>query len=497
MENDKDAIPMQILENDFDYELTPHKKLRKPYFSSKFILFVIFTLSILLVFFFIYHSYTIKQLNNKIDQLESRINTMDKEVARRKIGVAFVYDYMYANGIARFLTVLTDLLAETGKYHVYLINEGATEIDFKLNRKVKRIITKMDTQQMIDVDHSNNIDIYILNNDASKDYIDTYRSLGKKVIGIFHGVYLSCIFTNDTDAYPLWADFNYFDSFVHIIPDDYWVYKKFGFNNTIYVPNIYTFDTSKAPTSPLTHKNILMVGRVDDIIKGGRFGLLAMSEILKEIPDAKLTIVGLNPPDDLINLTYELNIDKSVIWANFSLNISEHYLNTSVLLVTSVSESFPMVMNEGKAHSVPIVSFNVDYSPCFQKGVITVEMFDYKAMAKETIKLLNNFDYRKKMGEIAKESLKIYNNNDTINLWGKVFNALVNEKDEYKKLQEEVEKQYYNETAAKERLVKHFHYGQQFNKFFKCHSFENFTSLDYIQTIESCPDPTKSSKKKF
>ena len=497
MENDKEAIPMQILENDFDYELTPHKKSSKPYFSPKFILFVIFTLSILLVFFFIYHSYTIKILNNKIDELESKINIMDKEVVRRKIGVAFVYDYMYANGIARFLTVLTDLLAETGKYHVYLINEGMTDIDFKLNPKVKRIITKMDAKQMIDVDQANNIDIYVLNNDASKDFIDTYRSLGKKVIGIFHGVYLSCIFTNDTDAYPLWPEFKYFDSFVHIIADDYWVYKKFGFNNSIYIPNIYTFDASKVPTSPLTYKNILMVGRVDDIIKGGKFGILAMSEILKEIPDAKLTIVGLNPPDNLINLTHELHIEKSVIWANFSLNISEHYLNTSVLLVTSVSESFPMVMNEGKAHSVPIVSFNVDYSPCFQKGVITVEMFDYFAMAKETIKLLKDFEYRKEMGKIAKESLKMYNNNDTINMWGKLFNALVNGNDEYGKLQKEVEKKYYNETIAKERLVKHFHYGQQFNNFFKCHSFENFTSLDYIKTITPCPNETKSSKKIF
>lgn len=493
MEQDKDAIPMQILENDFDYELTPHKKLAKPYFSPKFILFVIFTLSILLVLFFIYHSYTIKELKNKINELESKINIMDKEVIKKKIGVAFLYDYMYGNGIARFLTVLTDLLAQTGKYNVYLINEGSTEIDFKLNNKVRRIISKMNVKELIDVDQANDIDIYVLNNDATKSFIDAYKSLDKKVIGIFHGVYLSCIFTNDTDAYPMWSDFNYFDSFVHIIPDDYWVYKKFGFNNTVYIPNIYTFDSSKAPTSPLTHKNILMVGRVDDVIKGGKFGLLAMSEILKEVPDAKLTIVGLNPPDDLIFMTYNLNIENNVIWANFSTNISEYYLNTSVLLVTSVSESFPMVMNEGKAHSVPIVSFNIDYSPCFQKGVIAVEMFDYKAMAKETIKLLKDFDYRKRMGKIAKESLDMYNNNDTINMWGKLFKSLVNGTDEYKKFQEEVEKKYYNETIAKEHLVKHFYYGQQFNKFFKCHSFENFTSLEYIKNIDVCPNQSKSS----
>ena len=118
-------------------------------------------------------------------------------------------------------------------------------------------------------------------------------------------------------------------------------------------------------------------------------------------------------------------------------------------------------------------------------------------MAKETIKLLNDFEYRKEMGRIAKESLKMYNNNDTINMWGKLFKALLNGNDEYQKLQEEVEKKYYNAAIAKERLKKHFHYGQQFNSYFKCHSFENFTSLDYIKTLEACPNETKSSQKKF
>ena len=36
-----------------------------------------------------------------------------------------------------------------------------------------------------------------------------------------------------------------------------------------------------------------------------------------------------------------------------------------------------------------IVAFNVDYCPCYQSGVITVEMFNYKDMAKEAVKLLN------------------------------------------------------------------------------------------------------------
>ena len=63
-----------------------------------------------------------------------------------------------------------------------------------------------------------------------------------------------------------------------------------------------------------------------------------------------------------------------------------------------MSESFPMVMNEGKAHGLPIVAFHVVYSPCFQKGVITVDLFDYKAMGNEVVKLLNDYKYRRNKG---------------------------------------------------------------------------------------------------
>ena len=65
-------------------------------------------------------------------------------------------------------------------------------------------------------DKTHNVDIYILNNDVST-YLETYKSLEKKVIGIFHGVFLSCIFTNHTSLYQQWYRFDLFDSFVQII----------------------------------------------------------------------------------------------------------------------------------------------------------------------------------------------------------------------------------------------------------------------------------------
>ena len=44
----------------------------------------------------------------------------------------------------------------------------------------------------------------------------------------------------------------------------------------------------------------------------------------------------------------------------------------------------------------------------------------------------------------------------------------------------------YNETLAKEHIEKHFYYAQQINKYFRCHSFEDFTNLKYLNKIEIC-----------
>ena len=53
-------------------------------------------------------------------------------------------------------------------------------------------------------------------------------------------------------------------------------------------------------------------------------------------------------------------------------------------------------INEAKAHGLPIVGFNISYSVPYQTGVIRVETTNYTQMAEECIKLLKDYNYRKK-----------------------------------------------------------------------------------------------------
>ena len=459
------------------------KKPNNNIFIKKYILFFSIPLIIFINIYLSEHSPKILDLIKRIEKLESTIQKLEKETIKKKIKIAFVSKH-YFIGINKYINILGELLIKLGRYDVYLITEKELiASDYKYNKKIKRYVTK-NYESLKNFDEENNIDIYILNNDISTN-IDIYKSFEKKVIGFFHGVFLTSIFKNETNNYRFWKNNNKLDAFIQVLPDDYWVYKKIGFNTTIYIPYIDTFD-KKNISSPLTYKNILMI-RKDGIISGEKYGLYAMAEIVKEVPDARLTIIGTEPAENIKDLIKELKLQDKVVYTGPNFNITELYLNTSVFLFTSFSESCSMQLNEGKAYGLPIVAFNIDYCPYYRDGLIKIEMFDYISMAKESIKLLTNYQYRKRKSKEAILSLNNYETTDEkVEMWDNLFKTIINSTEDFNKFQKKLETIYYNEDVAKENLKKHYHFAQQLNEYFRCHSFEKFTTLEYLNNIEIC-----------
>ena len=177
----------------------------------------------------------------------------------------------------------------------------------------------------------------------------------------------------------------------------------------------------------------------------------------------------------------------NLIYKSFTKNISKVFWNSSVLMYTSLSEAFPLAMVEGKAHGLPVAAFDVAYSAPYQKGVIGVDMLDCQALANEVIKLLKDYDYRKKMGEESKKSLDQFSNNETIILWERLFTALMEGENSYRKLQKEIEEKYYDEDKARERMEKRFRDLIRLNENFTCHSIINFTDINYVRNVKMCP----------
>ena len=404
-----------------------------------------------------------------------------------KLKIAFIYPSLYANGIARFISVTANNFIKTDKYEIYVITNYKYQKDYFLDERIKHIIAKNRT--LIQKEAKDlNLDFIILQNVGGKSTYDFYKKLCKKVIGMFHGLYMSAMFHGSIGPYKSWTNFDVFDAFIIIGYDDYFFYKHLGMKNEIFIPNLYTFEPSEISSSNLTGHNIVMLGRAADKVKGYYYAVKTMPLIVKEVPDAKLIILSSNPKiNNLHEYAKNLSVYNNIIFNQYTSNISEVFWNSSVLMYTSLSEAFPLAMVEGKAHGLPVAAFDVAYSPPYQQGVIGVDMLDCEALAKETVKLLKDYNYRKKMGEESKKSLEQFSNNETILLWERLFSSLMEGESSYRKLQKEIEDKYYNEEKARERMEKRFRDLIRLNQNFSCHSIINFTDINYVKTVKMCP----------
>ena len=428
-----------------------------------------------------------------IKPLEETINTMtnnilEKNTSKKKIGLAFLYSTLYSNGIARFITVTSKNLLKTGKYDICFITEKPYYKEFSYEPEIKRFIAYNNYTLIKNLSKYEHIDIVVLQNVLSSSVIKFHKNLGQKVICMFHGVFMSSMYHNLVEHYKNWDQFDLCDSFIFIAPDDYYFYKKLGFKNEIFIPNLYTFEPSEVINSNLTTKNIVILGRLNDLIKGVKYAIQAMFYIVKEVPDAMLYLVSSDSRIQFLkNLTRDLNLTNNIIFKGNTYNLTELFCNSSVHMFTSLSEAFPMAMNEGKAHGVPIVGFDVPYSMPYQQGFIGVKLFDVEGLARETIKLLKDYDYRKRMGEAAKKSLDVVKNNETVELWGRLCDSLMDSnRDNYRKLQDEIEKKYYNEEKARQHLEGQFNILLNGDFNLTCHHFDNFTDINYIKQIKAC-----------
>ena len=414
---------------------------------------------------------------------------LPKNKTKKKIKIAFNYYSLQANGIGRFIAVTANNLIKTGKYEIVFITEKPpTPGEFEYDSRIKRFVSNNNYTVIQNISKHENIDIVVLQNVLSTSVVKFYQKLGQKVICMFHGVFLSAVVHNIIEHYKYWSQFDSCDSFIFIAADDYYIYKNLGFKNEIFMPNLYTFEPSEVKSSNLTHKNIVILGRLNDAIKGIIYAIQSMFYIVKEVPDALLYLYSSDSRIQFLkNLTHNLNLTKNIIFRPSTKNISQVFWNSSIHMFTSLSEAFPMAMNEGKAHGLPIVGFKVPYSLPYQQGFIGVELFDVKGLARETVKLLKDYNYRKKMGEISKKSLDVFKNNDTVELWGKLCDSLISkDRDDYRKFQKEIEDKYYNEKKAREHLENQFNIFLKRNINLTCHRFDNFLDVNYLRNIKPC-----------
>ena len=198
--------------------------------------------------------------------------------------------------------------------------------------------------------------------------------------------------------------------------------------NTVVIPNIV--DLHNTEYSQHKEKTAIFVGRFT-YQKGLERMLEAWKNVVSKRNDWMLKLVGEGEQKEyLIQLCKKLGITDNVIFAPATKDIAKEYIKSSLFLFTSRFEGFSLVLIEAMQCGVPCVSFDCPYGPSdiIDNNVngYLIENGNVEEFAKATLKLIEDDELRKKMGEAAIEKAKQYLPENIMPKWIELFNNITN-----------------------------------------------------------------------
>ncbi|WP_378173659.1 glycosyltransferase family 4 protein [Aquimarina sp. SS2-1] len=219
-----------------------------------------------------------------------------------------------------------------------------------------------------------------------------------------------------------------YDKLVILNKDESNYYKS---KNTLVIPNPLTFYPDDV--SDLSNNRIITAGRIA-AVKGYDILIDIWAEIAKAIKDWQLHIYG-NGEQRYINMLQD-KIDRAGIQDTIKLmgstdKIQEEMLHSSIFVMTSHNECFPLVLLEAQACGLPIVSFDCPYGPrniIDKNNGILVPIYDNDTFVNELTNLMNDKESIQKMGVNARENVKKYQLDTVMNLWQEMFNDLISKR---------------------------------------------------------------------
>lgn len=167
------------------------------------------------------------------------------------------------------------------------------------------------------------------------------------------------------------------------------------------------------------------VGRLN-YWKNFTLAIRAMPQVLSEIPNARLVIVGDGElAGDLRRDAEELGVAQKVTFAGEQSKPEDFLARADVYLLTSHVEGLPLSVLEAMAAGLPVISTNVGGMPDLVKenGVLVADD-DLQALVQEMIRFARDSGLRQRCGEISRQMVKAYDAESCARAYTEIYQEL-------------------------------------------------------------------------
>ena len=217
----------------------------------------------------------------------------------------------------------------------------------------------------------------------------------------------------------------HFDRFVVLTEEDK---QDWGnLKNILAIPNPVTFVPKTI--SDCDQKRAIALGRISKQ-KQYEVMLKIWKEVVKKHPEWTLSVYanGGNP-EKLRKLAKELAIEKNFEVFPTTREVEKELTSSSIYLMTSKYEGFPLVLLEAMRCGLPVVSFACKCGP---RDMISdgedgflIEPGDTESFTKKINYLIENKEIRKEMGQKASVSIQKFSEEKVMQKWLNLFAELM------------------------------------------------------------------------
>lgn len=301
----------------------------------------------------------------------------------------------------------------------YLINDRPYKEELKDSIKKLKLISIVKylfkNAKLLMLKYSENIKII---KSINSDYIITTRDFHNKLVGKYAKDKIIKIATehnhhNNNSRYikKVVTSLKNIDYFVVVSEDLKEFYKnKIGDTKCLYIPNVIDNIYDKPKYN--TNYNLVSVGRFskekafEDLIE-------VIGIVKKDIPNIHLNLVGDGKlKNDITNKIESLDLKENIKLCGYlsQSEIKKVMLDSSLYVMTSLTESFGLVLIEANSYGIPCIAFDSasGAKQIIENKELLISNRDKEKMAKLIVKLLKDKDKLQAYGKEAYNNCQKY-----------------------------------------------------------------------------------------